>query len=181
MAVSLVPWWLSSAQNELGSPGWLINTGAAVNINPGFWASDLQNRSLIPNPWSLGLGKIYEDVVHWPGDWSLGNRPYTRTCSISDLFIQCYKDKYSPHATVHLEIQINGIVVQSMSFYPSGMVVDPAGTIVLVDSKNRIYKYYIDTSFTVPAGPVRLKVKVWATNSNEEAVTIGWSNISITQ
>lgn len=179
MSVPLVPWWLSTAQNELGSPGWLVNTGAAVDITPGFWASELQNATLIPSPWWVNLGKIYEDVVHWPGNWSLGNRPSARLCTISDLTIQGYKDKYSPHATIHLEVYLNDAVVQSMSFYPSGMTTNPVGTIELVDSRNRIYKYYIDTSFIIPPGSARLKVKVWASNSNEEAVSVGWAGITI--
>lgn len=180
MTVPLVPWWLSTPQSELAAPGWLINTGAAVDIAPGFWASQLQNTTLIPNPWWVSLGKIYEDVVHWPGDWSLGNRASARLCEINSLTIQGYKDKYSPHATIHLVVYLNDVSVQEMSFYPSGMIVNPTGNIDTVNTKNRIYKYYIDTSFIIPPGPARLKVKVWASNSNEEAVSVGWSSISIT-
>ena len=67
MSVPLVPWWLSTAQNELGSPGWLVNTGAVVKMGPGFWASELQNKSdaIYNSSFSVGYHNILGNKYLW--------------------------------------------------------------------------------------------------------------------
>lgn len=126
--------------------------------------------------WWVDLGKIYENVNHWPGQWDLGNTAVARMCTLNDFTIQGYKDKYSPHAHLYAYIYINDVQVYVIHWYPSGGTGTTGGKMYLVNSNARIYKYVMDVTFSVPAGPATLKVLIKATNSNEESVSVGWAN-----
>ena len=67
MTVPLVPWWLSTPQSELKSPGWLLPTGAVVKLGPGFWASELQNKSdaIYNDSFNVGYHNILGNKYLW--------------------------------------------------------------------------------------------------------------------
>lgn len=151
----------------------ISSDGASTKLDP---ASGYL-RPYYPQFWlSAGwrdFGKIMENVTHTVANCDIGVRPFNRTFEVHNLVLQGYKDKYSPHATIHVRFYLkNGAtyeLVSDTAFYPRG-----ADAVVVNSGARIVKKTFSSVTFPIPAGRSDLVMYVVATNSNEEATSVGW-------
>ena len=110
------------------------------------------------------------------GNWELASMPIARTLHFNTLTLQGYKDKYSPHAHVHLYVYVDGVEKLHVDWYPYGGSAPSGWTLRTVDSANRIYKITANVSIPFPAAARLLRIRVVATNSNEETPAAGFTS-----